>query len=245
RGHRTGDRDGERSLDVHVALHAGPAVHACAGVACRELEHVRPRRDRSQRRSVERARVAVARDDKPGDPAEAASDRRGHADGDRVAFVVSEIDVERDEYRSAIWVLAADGGRPLRFTRGPKRDSAPRWSPDGEHLAFLSDREDEKPQLYVMPAAGGEPRKLTSLDARWHLFVVDLAAGEPRQVTDGDCEDRGEAWSPDGGRLAFSRTRTGKSEYSWSDLYVLDLASGEARRVSDAIPRAVSPTWSP
>src|SRR2546428_758485 len=75
-------------------------------------------------------------------------------DGHRVAFVVSEIDAERDEYRSAIWVLAADGSRPLRFTRGPKRDSAPRWSPDGEHLAFLSDREDEKPQLYVMPAAG-------------------------------------------------------------------------------------------
>ena len=83
RGHRTGDRDGERSLDVHVALHGGPAVHAGAGVACRELEHVRPRRDRSQRRSVERARVAVARDDKPGDPAEAASDRRGHAEGER------------------------------------------------------------------------------------------------------------------------------------------------------------------
>src|SRR5438128_680193 len=101
-------------------------------------------------------------------------------DGHRVAFVVSEIDAERDEYRSAIWVLAADGGRPLRFTRGPKRDSVPRWSPDGEHLAFLSDREDEKPQLYVMPAAGGEPRKLTSLDA---------GAGAA-------------TWSPDGTTLA-------------------------------------------
>src|SRR5438876_1760316 len=289
RGHRTGDRDGERSLDVHVALHAGPAERAVAGVACGEFEQVRPRRDRINRLSVERARVAVARDDKPGDPAEAASDRRGHAegergrecrvqrvpafaqeldaglgrarirgdhafgrdrlgpredplaplchdqpgtgaptkiswgpggvapddggrspdfctlrclpmdvadllafktvpdvqlspDGHRVAFVVSEIDVERDEYRSAIWVLAADGGRPLRFTRGPKRDSAPRWSPDGEHLAFLSDREDEKPQLYVMPAAGGEPRKLTSLDAGASAAT----------------------WSPDSRRIAFS-----------------------------------------
>src|SRR5207245_880836 len=44
RGHRTGDRDGERSLDVHVALHGGPAVHAGAGGACRELQHARPRR---------------------------------------------------------------------------------------------------------------------------------------------------------------------------------------------------------
>ena len=224
-------------------------------------------------------------------------------DGRRVAFVVSEIDAERDEYRSAIWVVDAAGGAAARFTRGAKRDSAPRWSPDGAQLAFLSDRADDEPQLYVMPATGGEPRKLTSLDAgagpatwspdsreiafsarvwlepppadaearerwklrprhvtrpqykadgqgytfdaRWHLFVIDAAGGSPRQITDGDANDRGEAWSPDGRLLAFSRTREDPREYGWSDLHVIDLATGEIRRVSDAIPRAVSPTWSP
>src|SRR5712692_8908362 len=61
-------------------------------------------------------------------------------DGKRVAHVVSEIDAEKDDYRTSIWVVSADGGEPAQFTRGKKRDSAPRWSPDGTMLAFLSDR---------------------------------------------------------------------------------------------------------
>src|SRR6266540_1892673 len=85
-------------------------------------------------------------------------------DGSRIAYVVSQIDAEKDDTRATIWLVPAEGGDPVQFTRGPKRDTAPRWSPDGRMLAFLSDREEEKPQLYVMPVAGGEPRRLTSLD---------------------------------------------------------------------------------
>lgn len=224
-------------------------------------------------------------------------------DGKRVAYVLSEIDVDRDEHRSTIWVVPADRGEAVQLTRGPKRDTSPRWSPDGRWLAFLSDRADERPQLYVLPTAGGEPTKLTALDAgagpatwsadsrriafsarvwldpppqdreareRWearprhvtraqykadgqgytfdfrrHLFMIDLDGGEPRQVTTGDADDTGEAWSPDGRRIAFSRLRTGRADYSVSDIHVLDVRSGEVRRISDRIPRAVSPTWSP
>ncbi|MGH2356310.1 MAG: hypothetical protein ACRDJN_32290, partial [Chloroflexota bacterium] len=116
-------------------------------------------------------------------------------DGSRVAYVLNEIDAEADGLRTSIWIAGAtpdgtttagDAAGPKRFTRGPKRDSAPRWSPDGHYLAFLSDRasaQDDGPaQLYVMPADGGEARKLTSLDK---------GAGPA-------------VWSPDGRRILFA-----------------------------------------
>src|SRR3981081_2063826 len=84
-------------------------------------------------------------------------------DGARVAYVVTWIDTEKDEYRSTIHVAPAEGGPPLERPRGPTRDSAPRWSPDGAHLAFLSDRAGKQRRLYVMSVRGGEPRQLTSL----------------------------------------------------------------------------------
>ena len=103
-------------------------------------------------------------------------------DGRRLAFVVTTLSEERDEYLSNIWIVDVAGGTPRRFTAGPRRDLEPRWSPDGSRLAFLSERTaKDKLQLYVMPADGGEPTKLTALDNGVSAI----------------------AWAPDGARLAF------------------------------------------
>jgi Tol biopolymer transport system component len=112
-------------------------------------------------------------------------------DGRRIAFVVTSLSEERDEYLANIWIVDAAGGEPRRFTAGPRRDVEPRWSPDGTRLAFLSERTPkEKLQLYVMPADGGEPTRLTSLEN---------GAGSL-------------AWSPDGARLAFVSPVGGQRE---------------------------------
>jgi dipeptidyl aminopeptidase/acylaminoacyl peptidase len=109
------------------------------------------------------------------------------ADGQRVAFVQTRVDRETDGYLSAIWLVPADGSMaPRQFTAGQKRDSSPRWSPDGKWLAFLSERGEEKPQLFVMPADGGEALQLTKLP---------FGAGVPE-------------WAPDSRRIVFS-ARTG------------------------------------
>ena len=90
------------------------------------------------------------------------SDPRIAPAGRTVAFVVTTLSEEKDEYLSNIWMVSTAGGEPRRFTTGPRRDTAPRWSPDGSRLAFISERDAKKKgQLYVMPATGGEPVRLT------------------------------------------------------------------------------------
>ncbi|MHB8576370.1 MAG: TolB family protein, partial [Dehalococcoidia bacterium] len=103
-------------------------------------------------------------------------------DGSRIAFVRTRMDETKDEYLSNIWIVPAAGGEPMQFTGGPKRDTQPRWSPDGRWLAFASERDGKKAQVYVMPVDGGEPRRLTDLKS---------AAGDL-------------VWSPDSSRIAFT-----------------------------------------
>jgi dipeptidyl aminopeptidase/acylaminoacyl peptidase len=125
------------------------------------------------------------------------SDAQISPDGRTVAFVRTEIDLDADDYRSTIWIAAADGGSPVQLTRGPRKDTAPRWSPDGRFIVFLSDREAEgglagaggaapwgattASQLYLLPLSGGDARRLTAL---------------PHGAGPG-------VWSPDGSAIAF------------------------------------------
>jgi len=119
------------------------------------------------------------------------SDPQIAPDGRTVAIVVTTLSEEKDEYLSNIWIVSAAGGEPRRFTTGPRRDTAPRWSPDGSRLAFISEREPgKKGQLHVMPAAGGESIRLT--DLRYGLSAPE--------------------WSPDGTRLAFAARVGGPPE---------------------------------
>jgi dipeptidyl aminopeptidase/acylaminoacyl peptidase len=102
-------------------------------------------------------------------------------DGRQVVFTRGWIDKMRDQARANLWIVNSDGTRVRELTNGSWRDSDPVWAPDGERIAFLSDRGGTQ-QLHVMWVATGEVAQLTQLQRA------------PTAVR----------WSPDGSRIAFS-----------------------------------------
>lgn len=104
-------------------------------------------------------------------------------DGEAIVFEVRAADWEENRFDTELWIArSGQESRPLTRT-GRRGSRGARWSPDGRHLAFVSDREGT-PQLFVLPVGGGEAFPLTS-------------------VEEGVKSVR---WSPNGTHIAFTRT---------------------------------------
>jgi dipeptidyl aminopeptidase/acylaminoacyl peptidase len=82
-------------------------------------------------------------------------------DGRWVAYTVTETNFKADAYVTRVWLADASTGRTLQLTRGEKSSSNPRWSPDGQWLAFVSDRVDNRNQIFAIRPDGGEAVQLT------------------------------------------------------------------------------------
>ncbi|HEX4898232.1 MAG TPA: S9 family peptidase [Candidatus Limnocylindrales bacterium] len=127
------------------------------------------------------------------------ADPRLAPDGRSLVCTLQHVAPAHDGYRTAIWrvPLAGDGrvaGSPERLTLGAKHDGAPRFSPDGRTLAFISDRRSAVEEEPEAP----KDREDTS---QVHLLPLDRP-GEARRLTDLPRGVEDVAWSPDGRRLA-------------------------------------------
>jgi dipeptidyl aminopeptidase/acylaminoacyl peptidase len=157
----------------------------------------------------------------------AAQDAQVSPDGRTAAFVVSEVDAKENVYQTDIWLVGTSGGEPLRFTRHPKNDRAPQFSPDGAKLAFISERED-KPQIFLADVRGGEPWKLSDLkggvsgfawspDGSW---IAALSADAPSE----DEEKRAKAKDD---------ARVTDHDFHMTHLHRIDVATRETRRLTE------------
>lgn len=89
------------------------------------------------------------------------SDPQYSPDGRLVAYVTTHTDLERGKKWSHLWLLSLADGQARQLTQGEANNWQPRFSPDGKQLAFLSDRAEGKPQVFLLPLDGGEPKQLT------------------------------------------------------------------------------------
>jgi dipeptidyl aminopeptidase/acylaminoacyl peptidase len=160
-------------------------------------------------------------------------------DGSRIAFVVTARDAKENAYQSDVYLVDAKQGEPLAFTRNEKNDRAPAFSPDGAHLAFISER-DEKAQIFLADLRGGEPSKLTeakggvsafawSADAKWIAFLAADVASEDEEKRIKTKDDE----------------RVADAGFKMTHLWRVDLASREVKRLTEGEFTLADPRISP
>ncbi|MGF1606210.1 MAG: prolyl oligopeptidase family serine peptidase [Rhodothalassiaceae bacterium] len=83
--------------------------------------------------------------------------------GDRLLYLRSDPDWDKDRMIAHIWRAALDGSDAVQMTNGAEGETGARWSPDGLTIAFRAKRgSDEDVQIYLIRADGGEARRLTA-----------------------------------------------------------------------------------
>ena len=168
-------------------------------------------------------------------------------DGSRVVYTVNEavMTPEKSEFVSQIWMANIATKQNVQLTFGEKTSTNPKWSPDGKWIAFLSNRKDNRNNLYRLNIDGGEAEPLTELKTN---------------ISDYN-------WSPDGRFIAYTmsdpktedeeKNDKGRNDFRWVDenlkmsrLYVIPVEKDtngkrEARKLTTGNYNVGEFDWSP
>jgi dipeptidyl aminopeptidase/acylaminoacyl peptidase len=144
-------------------------------------------------------------------------------------------------HRRHIWTVDAATGATTQLTDGGADDGSPAWSPNGEEIAFVSDRSPERDWHW-----GGEA-----------IHVVSVATGDVRRLSAENGRAAHPSWSPDGRFIAYpGTTQPDESSPFNTRLWIVDAATSKARSLTDDLDQSVGqrpsgyltpspPVWTP
>ncbi len=165
--------------------------------------------------------------------------------------------------RGEVFSVPIEKGPTRNLTRSSgSNETSVAWSPDGKHIAYISDASGEE-EIWITDQAGkGEAKQISNghqaqlsnpvwspdskaiafADKDGKLFVVKVGNGTEVQVADdiwGRLFDY--QWSPDSGHLAFSLT----NEPAMSRIFIWSASGGEPRQVTSDLFDSYAPVWGP
>ncbi|GGK23573.1 putative peptidase YuxL [Caldalkalibacillus thermarum] len=172
--------------------------------------------------------------------------------GDKVAYVLTQMDLEKDGYTSSVYVSDwRDAGKQWTHYHSGERlvqDKHPRWSPDGKLLAFLSNRTG-KEQVWIMPVSGGEAQPLTNVPQGVRQFVWSPDGKKMALSIRGDINtDQEETTKSDVkqvARLRYKADGTGLFDDKRLHIYIFDLQTRHYERITDERFDFMEPVFSP
>lgn len=202
------------------------------------------------------------------------SDPQISPNGSLVAYVVTTPVAAGEHQNARIWLVATDGQSQARlFTSSNGAESSPRWSHDGSHLAFLSDRVNPlrgSPEFHFSVTNADDRKDLIQAQGKAkaettpkeQIWMISLNGGEAMPLTDIPGGVKSFKWSCDGTKIAFIRTdqdtpkevdRKQRKEdhievdrdYKFDRLWVYDVSSRNARLVTRQDANIDDFEWSP
>lgn len=143
-----------------------------------------------------------------------------------------------------LWLVDADGSSPKKITDLNGYAARPRWSHDGEHIAFL----------YIEGAGGGGPLMAAPattgvVDTAIHnqrIAVFDVGTERLQQVSPPDLHIYDFDWSPDD-KTFIATAAPGPGDNNWwvAQIYTIDMAKGDAKSIYKPSLQVAVPRWSP
>ena len=160
---------------------------------------------------------------------------RWSPDGRWLSFLATPAGTER----SQLMLIDRRGGEPQALTHAPGVIAEYAWAPDGRRLVIQMQQAEPAPQVAKTPRPividalrfkGDEEGYLTA-DTAQHLYLVDAKSGELERLTGDDANESAPAWSTDGKRLAYVRTRErGMDADGMEDIMAVEAAVGATPR---------------
>ena len=178
-------------------------------------------------------------------------------DGAWVAYTASQVDTKEDKNVSQLWMVSWDGKVHLQLTYGKDGSSAPKFSPDGKYISFLSSRPGpaKGTQIWLMDRRGGEPQQLTAItdqEIESYIWAPDsqklLLTMHPKFEPD---EEEGKPPAPPKpiviDRYHFKQDIEGYIRNdAWNAMYLYDIASKKSEKLTAGKSvNEENPAWSP